>query len=42
MKSLLDGLNNRLEMSEERFSELEDRSMRIIHSKNTEKKYWEK
>lgn len=32
MKSLLDGLNNGLEMSEERFSGLEDRLIRIIHS----------
>lgn len=38
MKNLLDGLNNRLEMSEERLSELEDRTIENIHSRNTEKK----
>lgn len=40
MKNLLDRLNSRLEMSEERFSELEDRAIEIIHSKNIEEKDW--
>lgn len=42
MKNSLDGLNNRLEMSEERLSELEDRTIENIHSRNTEKKDFKK
>lgn len=42
MRSSLEGLKNRFEVVEERITELEDRSIKIIQSKEKRKKNKEK